>query len=361
MDSTSDCNINPVAALLRAEIARDRAISFARFMELSLYHPEHGYYRQSIIGKSGDFFTSVSVGKLFGQLLAFWLVEELRHIPGQIDLVEAGAHDGTMARDILEWLERNEPEFAARARYTILEPNELLRARQQETLKTFPNVRWLLSVHELPMLRGAIFSNELLDAFPVHVFRWNRSRHRWREACVGFEDWKFVWTPSDQLTVSAILGLFDLKPLENFLPDQYTVECNPFAEAWWRYAAGHLEEGLLCAFDYGDEATSLWSPIRPHGTLRAFKNHKLVADVLANPGEQDITSSVNFTRIRQAGESASLVSRPLESQESFLGKIATRFYKKAPEANELRQLQTLTHPEHMGRAFKVLVQSRTSS
>jgi SAM-dependent MidA family methyltransferase len=154
--------------------------------------------------------------------------------------------------------------------------------------------------------------------------------------------------------------LFELKPLEPYLPDQFTVEFSPAAEAWWRLAAEKLNHGLMVAFDYGDEATGLWSPARAQGTLRAYKNHKLVNDILADPGEQDITASVNFTRIQRAGEAAGLKSAPLQTQSQFLTKIAAEFFTN-PAANEVRQFQTLTHPEHLGRSFKVLVQRRTNS
>lgn len=333
-------------------------------MELALYHPEHGYYSQSHIGKSGDFFTSVSVGSLFGEFLAYWLVQELKSIPGTIDLVEAGAHDGTLARDVLNWLRKNEPEFAARAYYTVVEPNCALRARQRETLRAVSTVRWVDGLDELATqtggrVRGAIFSNELLDAFPVRVFRWIRDAKQWNEFGVAEAKGQFIWRAMGPNLVGD--ALHDLEPLQPYLPDQFTVEFSPIAEAWWTQAARLLGSGLLCAFDYGDEATGLWTPDRYNGTLRSFQGHRFIDNVLDSPGCQDITASVNFTRIRLAGERAGLVSRPLVAQERFLSRIAASFFRASPADAQIRQFQTLAHPSQLGRAFKVLVQSRTNS
>jgi SAM-dependent MidA family methyltransferase len=116
----------------------------------------------------------------------------------------------------------------------------------------------------------------------------------------------------------------------------------------------------MIAFDYGDESTALWSPSRATGTLRAYQNHKLVTDVLADPGDQDITASVNFTRVQRAGERAGLKTSPLQTQAQFLTKIAAEFFTN-PTATEVRQFQTLSHPEHLGRSFKVFIQSRINS
>ena len=329
MNSTSECkHTHPVAAIISQEIEAAGVISFARFMELALYHPEHGYYNRNrtVIGKRGDFFTSASVGSLFGEMLAFWLKKQnIRTI------VEAGAHDGTLAKDILSSLD---------AEYIIIEPSEKLRALQQNTLANFKNVSWLSSIEALPELNGAIISNELLDAFAVHVYRW--SEQRWFEMCVGAG---FQWKP---IETKLDLGI------EEHLPENFTIELSPTAEAWWEMAARKLKSGLILAIDYGDEASGLWT--KASGTLRAFRNHRQVPDILANPGEQDLTASVNFTRIREAGERAGLESQPIITQATFLSKFASEFFEANPDPKKIRQFQTLTHPEHLGHAFKVLVQ-----
>ena len=363
LDSIRQCkHIGPLARIIENEIVRSGVISFARYMELALYNRDHGYYRKSHIGKAGDFFTSISVGPLFGQMLAYFLAKQLAGIEGQLHIVEAGANDGALAADILSWLAQNRPEIAEKLQYFIVEPIDELQERQREKLQSVGQVaplgvKWVGAIEDIPAINGAIISNELLDAFPVHVFRWRRAEKQWREYGVDAE---FAFIPLTSLPNWASESLAELKPLEAYLPDQFTVEFSPAAETWWRRAAEQLKVGSLLTFDYGDESTGLWSPSRAHGTLRAYRNHKLVADVLADPGEQDITASVNFTRIRRAGEAVGLKSAPLQSQSHFLTQIAAEFFAN-PTATEVRQFQTLTHPEHLGRSFKVLVQSRTSS
>ncbi len=356
MDSPSDCkHINPAAAAIRAEIQRDGPIPFARFMEMALYHPDFGYYRHSHIGKSGDFFTSVSVGSLFGGLLGFFMAAELEKIPGPVQLVEAGANDGSLARDILAWLAEHRPDLSSRLDYWIVEPLRELESLQRRTLAG-RRVDWAPNLEALPDIRGAFVCNELLDAFPAHLFRWSKQERRWFEAGVAVEGEGFEWATLPAIPGWAANCLNGLAPLEPHLPDGFQAEFSPAAERWWRHAALKLNDGLMLGIDYGDEALQLWSPARARGTLRAFRNHRLAASPLDSPGGQDLTCSVNFSRIREAGESAGLSSAPLQSQATFLTRMAPAYFGSGPAAT--RQFQTLTHPEHLGRAFKVLLQRR---
>jgi SAM-dependent MidA family methyltransferase len=354
--------MSPLAREIQNEIARAGVVSFARFMELALYSRDHGYYCKSHIGKAGDYFTSISVGPIFGQMLAYFLAKQLAPLAGPIQIVEAGANDGALAADILTWIAQKQPEFAQRLVYYIVEPIPELQERQYSKVgraapRAASQVQWVSAVQDLPLIQGAFISNELLDAFPVHVFRWHRAEQEWREYGV---DSDFHFAPMASLPKWSHEPLAELKPLEPHLPDQFTIEFSPTAEFWWQHAAEKLSSGLMIAFDYGDESPALWSPSRAHGTVRAFLNHKLVNDILADPGDQDITASVNFTRIQRAGERAGLATSPLQTQAQFLTKIAAEFFTN-PTATEVRQFQTLTHPEHLGRSFKVFVQSRTIS
>src|SRR6266496_4545463 len=169
--------VNALTEIIRREVELSGFISFARFMKLSLYCPEFGYYEQltNNPGRRGDFYTSVSVGNLFGELLAFqfarWFDQtELFHV------LEAGAHDGRLALDILNWFEARRPGLLNRLDYWIVEPSARRQQWQKRTLARFnARVRWFDSWEKLPApgVRGIIFSNELLDAMPIHRFGWN--------------------------------------------------------------------------------------------------------------------------------------------------------------------------------------------
>ncbi len=150
------------------------------------------------------------------------------------------------------------------------------------------------------------------------------------------------------------------------LPDGYTLEVSPAAEEWWRAAAAWLGRGKLVTIDYGLSEGELFSPHRPKGTLRAYRRHHLAEDPLANPGEQDLTAHVNFGVLQRAGEAAGLRTEALVSQARFLTDLAAQAWAEPSSfgpwtARHTRQFQTLTHPEHLGRAFRVLVQSRAQS
>src|SRR5208337_139011 len=140
--------MNRLIDIIRREVAEHGVLSFARFMELALYCPKHGYYetKKDNPGRRGDFYTSVGTGELFGQLLAWqfaeWL-EQLRSAECGVRIVEAGAHDGKLAGDILAWLQLRRPELFEQIEYWILEPSAQRRGWQRETLKNFiPHVRW---------------------------------------------------------------------------------------------------------------------------------------------------------------------------------------------------------------------------
>src|SRR5208282_2346659 len=190
---------------------------------------------------------------------------------------------------------------------------------------------------------------------------------------VAVEGKKFVWARChDSLTPQSgeragargLPSAFSSLPsdLLAVLPDGYTVEISPAAENWWREAAGVLEHGRLMTIDYGLGADELFSPNRPHGTLRAYFRHHIADDVLANPSEQDITAHVNFPAIQAAGESAGLTTESFSTQAQFLTRILEKAAKDKTfgdwTASRTRQFQSLTHPEHLGRAFRVLIQSR---
>ncbi len=189
-----------LAGQIRGEIEAAGAISFARFMALALYAPGLGYYEREAasIGRQGDFYTSVSVGCLFGELLAFQFARWAAANPdpaGSLQLVEAGAHDGRLAADVLGWLHRERPKLWATLDYWIVEPSQGRRQWQQQTLAEFnPQVRWSPDLSDVP--RSAcqvLFCNELLDAFPVRRLGWDARGQTWFEWGVGSEGGRFVW------------------------------------------------------------------------------------------------------------------------------------------------------------------------
>jgi len=193
---------------------------------------------------------------------------------------------------------------------------------------------------------------------PVHRFGWDANAKKWFEWGVALDGEKFVWS---QLENSE--SRFTNSELEAVLPDGYTIETSPSAENWWRSAARMLAHGKLIAIDYGFTAEEQFSPSRLNGTVRAYHRHRVSDDLLANVGEQDLTAHVNFSAVQKAGEAVGLRTESFSSQPQFLTRIVEKVFKNPSAfgewgAKQTRQFQTLTHPEHLGRAFRVLVQSR---
>ena len=268
----------------------------------------------------------------------------------------------------MNWLKIHRPKLFSEIKYIILEPSLRRQEWQKNTLKSFaPQIIWAADFENLKLktqnseLSGVLFSNELLDAFPVHRLGWDAKEKKWFEHGVTFAGEKFIWTRLPTPTPPSSIPNIPSSLLE-VLPDGYTIETSPAAENWWRAAAKNLAHGQLLAIDYGFTAAEQFSPARVNGTLRAYYRHRVADDLLAQPGEQDLTAHVNFSAIQNCGEAAGLKTETYATQPQFLTRILGEAVKQnhfTPlTPKQIRQFQTLTHPDHLGRAFKVLVQSR---
>ena len=333
----------------------------------------------------------------------------ISHLPSPISyqLVESGAHDGRLALDILTWFATHRPDLLAQLEYCIIEPSCRRRQWQEKTLAKFgERVRWLpdfaaFPCHSTPATRHTfqiIFSNELLDAMPAHRLCWDAKAKQWYELGLTFTDSQFqwqrmaqlrtpdsglrtpdpglrtqgpglrtqdsgLWTPDSGLrTQDSGLRTLD-SGLGAVLPDGFILDICPAAELWWQDAARSLVRGKLLTLDYGLTSEELLLPERKDGTLRGYVRHRMTTDVLANPGQQDLTTHVNFSSIQAAGEAAGLRTEKFLTQERFLTEIVAQTSERQPlpiswTPARKRQFQTLTHPDLMGRRFCVLIQSR---
>jgi SAM-dependent MidA family methyltransferase len=368
--------VSELSNIIADEIRRNGPITMARFMELALYCPVYGYYERDAdrVGKQGDFLTSVSVGSVFGELLgacfARWLATLNASDGREVHIVEAGAHDGRLALDVISWLLQKCPEMIENLQYHLVEPSNTRREWQRQNLREFGSlIRWSPGWAELRRdtrgVRGVIFSNEILDALPVHRLGWDRGRQMWFEWLVNEEGGAFVWSRGGVPRESLLGCLDEMVPqsMLSVLPEGYVVEVCPAAVDWWDNAARSLEQGWLVTFDYGFDPGQEVRPERIQGTLRAYQHHQVSTDVLLNPGEQDITAHVHFGSVRSAGERIGLGTEFFGEQSRFLSQLLQQGSQAdqswpSGDAKRLRQLKTLIHPAHFGRSFKVLVQSK---
>ncbi len=362
---------NTVQSTLAALISASGhgVISFAKVMDLALYLPTGGYYagRPRRIGRKGDFYTSVSVGSLYGKLLAASVVKTWEALgkPADFSLIEQGAHDGQLMEDMHQGLLETGSPLADTAHFLIVEPQEGYRAAQAERLgpRLGDRLSWESGIEALAGgPQNAFFvTNELLDAFPVHRVQW--TGEDWIEIGVGWDadSGEFIWRPMPG-TADYLKAETDLLPRD--LPIGHTTEVQPAAARWIKGVGRSLFRGALLIADYGLDDDEYDSIERPDGTLRRYWNHQMDGQVLSGLGECDLTTHVRFSRVKTAAAGDFDVALDTD-QGRFLTKLATPWLQSLegipppPQiAAQLRQFHTLTHPGQMGTRFRICLLTR---
>lgn len=356
----------PLVAWIREQIASEGPVPFERFMEWALYDPGHGYYasgRAAPGRDEGDFTTAPQTSVIFGRCLANVVAAADRGLgePDPFWLVEGGAGEGRLARDLLDTLAARDPALYGRLAYTAEESGPIWRAWQEENLTPH---RARIREGAPEAFEGLYLSNELVDAFPVH--RLTRRGGELREVFVAVERDHFVEVlrpPSRP----ELMGYLEAEGIE--VAEGCEVEVNLRALDWLRRVARRLSRGYVVTIDYGDEASRLYGPHRPRGTAAAYRRHALSDDLLAVPGEQDLTAHVNFSALRRAGAEAGLAAAPLLTQRAFLFGAGLLREVEALEGEDLpesellamrRAVAPLLFPDQMGDAFRVLVQAKAA-
>lgn len=344
---------------IRDEIAAQSGwISFARYMELALYTPVLGYYAGGAekLGPAGDFVTAPELTPLFAESLARQIVEIMAQCAPRI--LEFGAGSGRLAADLLATLDRlgSPPES-----YDILELSAELRHRQRRTLSSpsLPAVNWL---DQLPEdFSGVILANEVLDALPVHRVRWQADGIF--ELGVSLNpDGDFEYQPRP--ASGPVLAEAERIAGETGLPSEYESELALAAPRWLTACAQRLRQGALLLIDYGWPQREFFHPQRRHGNLRCHFRHRAHDNPFFLPGQQDITASVDFTTLANAGEAAGLALYGYTSQGQFLVNCGLLSALSALPADSAARHQAtaachrLLLPQGMGEAFKVLAMGR---
>ena len=354
--------------------APDQRIPFVSYMDLALYHPDHGYYttKASILGPTGDFITSPHLGHDFGELLAIQFADMWKSLgqPTPFHLVEMGAGQGLIAADVLAYLQQQYPNCYAALKYIIIEKSPALRARQQEYL-TDPKVTWT-NLDELSPITGCFFSNELVDAFPVHIVE--KYNNQLQEVYVTVKNNTLQETlgPLSTEKLTQYFDLVDIDLMTDDYPDGYRTEVNLAALDWLDMAASLIDQGFLLTIDYGHTAQRYYSPARHKGTLKCYYQHRHHDDAYTNIGQQDLTAHVDFTALQQQGNNLGLTPVGYTQQGVFLmalglgDRFANLTQSITPGTNSFNQLiqrrQSLHQlmdmsPMGLG-TFGVLVQSK---
>lgn len=353
-------------ALLLQQIDEKGGISFAEFMGQALYHPSYGYYMtpRARIGKQGDFFTSTSVHSLFGRLIARQ-IHQMWQILGEGDfaLVEQGPGEGHLALDILNALQEEFAGLYGRLTYHLVEISPENRLRQGRLLQAHQSRLSWCTLGEISEVEGCILSNELVDAFPVHLVE--RREGRFFEVFVT-RCGQGLGEELRALENEEILRHFDLIGFEPYEGNR--AEVNLEAVRWMRRVGSLLRRGFVITIDYGYPVEELYALVRRNGTLMGYHCHRAVENPLENVGVQDLTSHVDFTALRKAGEEQGLECLWFGEQYRFLmglGFLESLIEMQARETDPRKAmalrltLKNLIMPEGgMGETFKVLVQGK---
>ncbi|MBD2114498.1 MULTISPECIES: class I SAM-dependent methyltransferase [Cyanophyceae] len=302
-------------------------IPFAEFMELVLYHPQGGYYstKDAILGFEGDFVTSAHLGHDFGELLAIQFAEMWEHLgrPNPFSLVEMGAGQGLIAADALGALQNHFPDCFAALSYQIVEKSDLLRAAQERRLSGWTGrVSWL-SLEDIPddSITGCLFSNELVDALPVHQVVMTESGLQEIYVTLGDSPACLLQEAVEAPSTPRLADYFAFVGVDLADPQYapgYRTEVHLAALDWIKTVAAKLHRGYVLTVDYGYPASRYYGRGRAQGTLQCYYQHAHHNDPYSHLGHQDITAHVNFTALERQGEQCGLETVGATQQGMFL-------------------------------------------
>ena len=338
-------------------------------MEAALYHPTEGYYckpGRKRWGREGDYRTSPERSELFAATFARYfarLYGELKR-PAEWTIVEMGGGDGRFARGLLQSLQDHCPHVFSACRYVVDEASVDSREHAAKRIAEFSDRVQFETLENLDRIdAGIIFSNELLDAFPVH--RLTKKDGKVFELYVTTAGERFAWSlgPLSMPRLSEYCREYGTEPAEDQI-----VEINLAIESWLENVAEKLAAGYLITVDYGAETHELHpDPLRSQGTLRAYYQHQFIDDVLTRPGEMDLTTTIDWTYVKRAGERFGFEVVEFTRQDKFLlqegllEELERQTDKAESEAEKLHfrtNAREMILPGAMGSSFQVLVMKR---
>jgi len=369
---------------IEGEIRERGPMSFSRYMDLCLYHPEFGYYSRNLeqFGKAGDFYTSSDVHAVFGRLMARQFEEMWRALGSseKVEILELGPGRGLFAQDVLDWSEKKFPEFFDALHYSLAESSPALRQRLQATLsKHFRSGKASLAqrlkppsydgsrckaeampFHGVFSISGEVpiivFANEFFDALPVEVLSPQGALYIAEKDGRLFETW-------DTASAEALefLDHYGVHPEAG-----ERIEAPLIAQHYMSQIAATVKRGLIIAIDYGYTRQEQLAG-RHRGTIATYRQHSVSANPYEAPGEQDITAHANFTALAAAAEQSGMQVQPVVTQSQFLlgvgehNQFADAFEEcRLPQerAKVALQLKHLVTPAGMGESFHALVASK---
>lgn len=340
------------------KIKREGPITFETFMEMALYEPGLGYYasERTEIGRAGDFYTSPHLHPAFGAMIGKQIEEmwELMQRPGDFHILEIGAGAGYLCKDILDYLAKRS---SIPLTYIIVETNSHMKQKQEKRLEDFlDKVIWVSSFEAVKTVRGCVLSNELLDAFPVHLIEME-------------DDVKEIYVTASADSLVEMKNYLSTDAITDYVNEfsitfsrGYRTEINLRIKDWLKSIDKIISEGFILTIDYGYPAWDYYGEHRDRGTLLSYRQHQVAEDAYQNIGEQDITAHVNFSSVKKWGEELGFKTLGFCQQGTFLialgiDEIMRELYETSPDyLFEVAKIKRLIFPGTMGETHKVIVQ-----
>jgi SAM-dependent MidA family methyltransferase len=356
--------VNPLQEKIVKQIKTKGPMTFEHFMSMALYDPEFGYYNTESgkIGRAGDFYTSSHLHPVFGAIMGRQIHEMwcLMGRPENFRIVEMGGGAGYFCKDLLDSLSYADKfaDFFRALKYNIIERSPALRNKQQGLLSEFSGkIEWLSALSECGSITGCIFSNELLDAFPVHLVRMEDTL---KEIYLDFDEEKGLIEIAGDLSNQDILPYF--RDFEIEIREGYTTEVNLRIRDWLREINEVLDRGFIFTIDYGYPAWDYYSEDRDRGTILCYHRHQINETPYLNIGQQDITAHVNYSALKKWGEDIGIKTAGFCGQGVFMVSLGIdEDIKKIAEGPEdyvfeITRIKKLILPQGMGESHKVMVQ-----
>jgi SAM-dependent MidA family methyltransferase len=362
--------LSVLAQQLRARIKSEGPVTFCEWMRTALYDPAEGYYRkpeQTIWGREGDYRTCPERSDLFAATFARYFTSLYYELgsPASFTIVEIGGGTGYFAFGALQTLQTYFPHVFAAAHYVFDEIGEPAQSAARQRLIPFADRVEFANLNDLQIESGVVFTNELLDAFPVHrvtLVNGKLCEYYVTLSPDGQFDWMIGPTSTSNLTEY-------LKQHKICVREGQVLEINLEIEAWLAKVAAKLKRGFLITVDYGAEAAELYSSVeREQGTLRGFHQHAFVDNVLASPGDYDLTTTINWTAVTAAGHKVGLKTLQFARQDKFLleAGLLDQLAVQSENVSEAERIRLSTAaremilPNGMAASFQVLVQEKVS-
>lgn len=368
---TSNFELNgsiKLLSIIKEHIKENGNISFSQFMELALYQRNYGYYmnKENIIGETGDFTTAPEISPLFAKCLATQIIKLFKLLDKK-NIIEIGAGTGILALEILKELKKKD---SLPDKYYIIEISPKLRLKQKEKLneikKNIPTE--IIWINEIPenTSSNVLIANEVLDAIPTNLITINNDienkKYYSSEWFVTLdEEENLRWDLCETSNVELISEVNNIQNLLNkSITTKYTTEINTNYKSFLKKITNRLNNSYLIFIDYGYTESEYYHFQRTMGTLQCFYKHKLDNNPLANPGEKDITSHVNFSYFAEQADKLKLSLCYFNKQSTFLlendlDKHLQESSNNSLDHNLLKQVQILTMPYEMGDLCKVMI------